>query len=327
MPAPHVSPTPSPSRACARCPSSSGCTACTRPGRAGRRPSSSSSWRCPTCSTAGSPAATDWQSDLGRCARPGHRPHSSSSSWSALLLLSARCPGGPSCRSSCATASCWPARPYALHYHEKPQHHEGRQLGNFMLVCGIEFFIIDARASAGPSTPSAPRCTWSPAFATSGASSCAGSARGRDVGGAARPASLAATPARPVPRRRLLVLSGHADASRQPRPFELDGRPMRAVVMAGGEGTRLRPLTSNQPKPMVPVANKPCMEHIIELLKRHGIEDIVVTAGVPAQGHPRLLRRRQRARREHQLLGRAGARWAPPAASRTPRSCSASASS
>ncbi len=52
---------------------------------------------------------------------------------------------------------------------------------------------------------------------------------------------------------------------------------MRAVVMAGGEGTRLRPLTSNQPKPMVPVANKPCMEHIIELLLRHGIEDIVVT--------------------------------------------------
>jgi len=52
---------------------------------------------------------------------------------------------------------------------------------------------------------------------------------------------------------------------------------MRAVVMAGGEGTRLRPLTSNQPKPMVPVANKPCMEHIIELLKRHGIEDVVVT--------------------------------------------------
>jgi mannose-1-phosphate guanylyltransferase / phosphomannomutase len=52
---------------------------------------------------------------------------------------------------------------------------------------------------------------------------------------------------------------------------------VRAVVMAGGEGTRLRPLTSNQPKPMVPVCNKPCMEHIIELLKRHGIEDIVVT--------------------------------------------------
>src|SRR5207248_1764476 len=41
------------------------------------------------------------------------------------------------------------------------------------------------------------------------------------------------------------------------------GRGMRAVVMAGGEGTRLRPLTSNQPKPMVPIVGKPCMEHIL----------------------------------------------------------------
>jgi mannose-1-phosphate guanylyltransferase / phosphomannomutase len=52
---------------------------------------------------------------------------------------------------------------------------------------------------------------------------------------------------------------------------------VKAVVMAGGEGTRLRPLTSNQPKPMVPVAGKPCMQHIIELLRRHGMTDIVVT--------------------------------------------------
>jgi mannose-1-phosphate guanylyltransferase/phosphomannomutase len=47
--------------------------------------------------------------------------------------------------------------------------------------------------------------------------------------------------------------------------------------MAGGEGTRLRPLTSNQPKPMVPVAGKPCMEYILELLKRHGVEEAVAT--------------------------------------------------
>jgi mannose-1-phosphate guanylyltransferase/phosphomannomutase len=47
--------------------------------------------------------------------------------------------------------------------------------------------------------------------------------------------------------------------------------------MAGGEGTRLRPLTSNQPKPMVPVVGKPCMEHILELLRGHGFEDVVVT--------------------------------------------------
>ncbi len=47
--------------------------------------------------------------------------------------------------------------------------------------------------------------------------------------------------------------------------------------MAGGEGTRLRPLTSNQPKPMVPIVGKPCMEHILELLRRHGLEDVIVT--------------------------------------------------
>src|SRR5215468_12155447 len=52
---------------------------------------------------------------------------------------------------------------------------------------------------------------------------------------------------------------------------------MKAVVMAGGEGTRLRPLTSNQPKPMVPIVGKPCMEHILELLRRHGLTDVVVT--------------------------------------------------
>jgi mannose-1-phosphate guanylyltransferase / phosphomannomutase len=52
---------------------------------------------------------------------------------------------------------------------------------------------------------------------------------------------------------------------------------MKAVIMAGGKGTRLRPLTSNQPKPMISIVNKPCMEHIVELLKRHGFEDILVT--------------------------------------------------
>jgi mannose-1-phosphate guanylyltransferase/phosphomannomutase len=52
---------------------------------------------------------------------------------------------------------------------------------------------------------------------------------------------------------------------------------VKAVVMAGGEGTRLRPLTSNQPKPMVPIVGKPCMEHILELLAEHGFQDVIVT--------------------------------------------------
>ena len=54
---------------------------------------------------------------------------------------------------------------------------------------------------------------------------------------------------------------------------------MKAVIMAGGKGTRLRPLTSNQPKPMISIANKPCMEHIVNLLKRHGFEEVVTTLG------------------------------------------------
>ncbi len=52
---------------------------------------------------------------------------------------------------------------------------------------------------------------------------------------------------------------------------------MKAVIMAGGEGTRLRPLTCNRPKPMVPIVNKPVMEHIIELLSNHKLTDIAVT--------------------------------------------------
>ena len=47
--------------------------------------------------------------------------------------------------------------------------------------------------------------------------------------------------------------------------------------MAGGEGTRLRPLTLSTPKPMLPIANIPMMEHIVSLLREHGFDDIVVT--------------------------------------------------
>lgn len=50
---------------------------------------------------------------------------------------------------------------------------------------------------------------------------------------------------------------------------------MKAVIMAGGFGTRLKPLTIHRPKPMVPVANRPLMEHIVELVRRHGITDII----------------------------------------------------
>jgi mannose-1-phosphate guanylyltransferase/phosphomannomutase len=52
---------------------------------------------------------------------------------------------------------------------------------------------------------------------------------------------------------------------------------MKAVVMAGGSGSRLRPLTVGRPKPMVPVVNQPVMGHILNLLKQHHLTDVVVT--------------------------------------------------
>ncbi|NMA86308.1 MAG: nucleotidyl transferase, partial [Tissierellia bacterium] len=52
---------------------------------------------------------------------------------------------------------------------------------------------------------------------------------------------------------------------------------IKAVIMSGGMGTRLRPLTCHLPKPMVPIFNKPNMEYIIELLRDFGIEDIAIT--------------------------------------------------
>jgi mannose-1-phosphate guanylyltransferase/phosphomannomutase len=52
---------------------------------------------------------------------------------------------------------------------------------------------------------------------------------------------------------------------------------VKAVVMAGGQGARLRPLTCNRPKPLVPICNRPMMEYVVDLLKRHGVTNLIVT--------------------------------------------------
>ena len=52
---------------------------------------------------------------------------------------------------------------------------------------------------------------------------------------------------------------------------------MKAVIMAGGEGSRLRPITCDLPKPMVEVLGRPVMEYALELLRQHGIRDVAVT--------------------------------------------------
>ncbi len=59
---------------------------------------------------------------------------------------------------------------------------------------------------------------------------------------------------------------------------------MKAVILVGGKGTRLRPLTLATPKPMVPLANKPFVAYVLEHLKSHGIEDIVFSMGYLPEG-------------------------------------------
>jgi mannose-1-phosphate guanylyltransferase / phosphomannomutase len=89
-------------------------------------------------------------------------------------------------------------------------------------------------------------------------------------------------------------------------------RPVRAMVMAAGAGTRLRPLTFAVPKPMVPIANRPVLEYTIEHLKRHGIQEVVLNL----HSHPDMIRShfgdgsafgmRIRYSAEPELLGTAG---------------------
>ena len=56
-------------------------------------------------------------------------------------------------------------------------------------------------------------------------------------------------------------------------------RPMKAIIMAGGEGTRLRPLTCDCPKPMIRLMNRPVMAYALALLRRHGVTQVAATLG------------------------------------------------
>jgi mannose-1-phosphate guanylyltransferase len=54
---------------------------------------------------------------------------------------------------------------------------------------------------------------------------------------------------------------------------------MQAVILVGGEGTRLRPLTSTVPKPVVPLVDRPFIAYMLEWLRRHGVDDVVMSCG------------------------------------------------
>ena len=55
---------------------------------------------------------------------------------------------------------------------------------------------------------------------------------------------------------------------------------MKAIIMAGGEGSRLRPLTCDQPKPMMRLLDRPVMEYALKLLKKHGVREAAVTLAI-----------------------------------------------
>src|SRR5687767_8347111 len=59
---------------------------------------------------------------------------------------------------------------------------------------------------------------------------------------------------------------------------------MQALILAGGEGTRLRPLTSTVPKPVVPLVDRPFMAFMLEWLKRHDVDDVIMSCGFLASG-------------------------------------------
>ena len=52
---------------------------------------------------------------------------------------------------------------------------------------------------------------------------------------------------------------------------------MKAMILAGGKGTRVRPLTDTVPKPMIPIISKPLMEFLVDLLRVHGFDQIIVS--------------------------------------------------
>jgi mannose-1-phosphate guanylyltransferase len=59
---------------------------------------------------------------------------------------------------------------------------------------------------------------------------------------------------------------------------------VQALILAGGEGTRLRPLTSTVPKPVVPLVDRPFIAFMLEWLRRHGVDDVVMSCGFLASG-------------------------------------------
>ena len=129
-------------------------------------------------------------------------------------------------------------------------------------------------------------------------------------------AEVAARDAR-RPRRRRAQLPSIAEAVRarpaSPTRGSAGARRMQALILAGGEGTRLRPLTSTVPKPVVPLVDRPFIAYMLEWLRGHGVDDVVMSCGFLANGVRNVLGDGERARACASATWRSRGRWAPAA--------------
>ena len=101
---------------------------------------------------------------------------------------------------------------------------------------------------------------------------------------------------------------------------------MQALILVGGHGTRLRPVTLTLPKPVIPLVDRPFIRYMVDWLARHGVDDVVLACG--------FLPDEMRAALGDDIPGgprsptsRSPSRAAPPARSSSPRTCSRTASS
>ncbi len=142
-------------------------------------------------------------------------------------------------------------------------------------------------------------------------------------------AAVASSDARQPARRRAQPLRPGDRARRRPRlrgDRARRGGLMQALILAGGEGTRLRPLTSTVPKPVVPLVDRPFIAFMLDWLRGHGVDDVVMSCGHMADGVRNVLGDGSSLGRAPALLGGAAPAWAPAARSSSPRTCSTTAS-
>ena len=88
---------------------------------------------------------------------------------------------------------------------------------------------------------------------------------------------------------------------------------MQALILAGGEGTRLRPLTSTVPKPVVPLVDRPFIAFMLDWLRGHGVDDVIMSLRLPRRRACATCSATAAATGSASATSRSRSRWAPAA--------------